>query len=136
MSAQGTITINDGQSTPVAKNFSARGADLQLALWKDVSAGIAIGMPTITISNRQVDGSNGNYRVEARISVPTLEVISGSDGGYTPAPKIAYKDFAKVELIAHSRSTLQNRKDLLAFTKNLLAHAVMSETFVDFNPAN
>jgi hypothetical protein len=31
---------------------------------------------------------------------------------------------------------LQNRKDLVAFAKGLLAHAVLSETVVDFDPPN
>jgi hypothetical protein len=44
--------------------------------------------------------------------------------------------FGKAELVAPSRATLQNRKDILAFLKNALAHSVMSETFVDFNPPN
>lgn len=136
MSAQSNIVINDGQTTPVAKTFSARGADLHLATWKDTSSGISIGMPTITISNKEQDGSNGAYRVEARITVPVLETISGDAGGYTPSPKVAYKMFGKVELVSPNRATLQNRKDLVAFVKNLMAHTIVTETLVDFNPAN
>jgi len=136
MSSQANIVINDGQSTPVAKTFSARGADINLAVWKDVSGGISIGLPQITISNRESEGVNGSYRVEARVVLPVLETISGDAGGYTAVPKVAYKMFGKVELIAPNRSSLQNRKDIKAFVTNLLGHTVMAETFVDFNPAN
>lgn len=133
MAAQTSIVLADGQATPVNRTFSARGATAQVARYMDVSGGIAIGMPTITLGNQQTAGSNGTFRLEARITVPVLEVISGSDGGYTPAPKPAYNMFAKIELVAPNRSTLQNRKDLHAYVKNLLAHAVPQAMFTDFD---
>jgi len=136
MSQQTSLVLNDGQTTPVAKTFSARGADMSLATWKDISSGIAIGNPVITLSNKDSEGNNGVYRVEARVTLPVLEVISGDAQGYTASPKIAYKMFGKVELVSPNRATLQNRKDLLAFVKNLLAHAVMTETSVNFDPPN
>lgn len=136
MSAQTNTVLNDGQSTPVAKTFSARGADMALAVWKDVSGGISIGFPTITLSNRETDSINGTYRVEARVMLPVLETVSGDAGGYVPSAKVAYKLLGKVELIAPNRATLQNRKDLRAFVANLLDHAVITETFIDFNPPN
>lgn len=135
MAAQANIVINDGATTPVAKTFSARGADLALAQWKDISSGIPIGFPTITIGTSDRKGTNGSFKTEIRVSVPVLEVISGSDGGYTPSPKVAYTMFGKVELTCPNRGTQQNRKDLLAFVKNLMAHSVVSDTVVDFNPA-
>lgn len=136
MSAQTSLVLNDGQATPVAKTFSARGADLGTAVWKDISGGISIGMPTIIMKYGESDGTNGAYRTDLRVMIPVLEVISGSDGGYTPAPKIAYKMYGRLELVSPNRATLQNRKDLVAFCKNLLAHAVVTETLVDFNPPN
>lgn len=136
MSAQTSLVLADGQSTPVNRTFSARGADMALAMWRDVSGGIAIGTPTVTLSNKGMDDPSGSYRVEARITIPVLETISGDAGGYTPSPKVAYKMFGKVELIAPNRATIQNRKDLKAFVANLMAHAIMTETFIDFNPPN
>lgn len=136
MSAQTNLVLNDGQAIPVAKTFSARGADMQLAVWKDISSGISIGFPSVTVSNKERVGSNGAYRVEARVSIPVLETISGDAGGYTPSPKVAYTMFGKVEFVSPNRATVQNRKDLRAFIANLMGHALITETFVDFNPAN
>jgi len=136
MSAQANLVLADGQSTPVNHTFSARGADLALAVWKDISAGIGIGVPSITLSYKESDGASGAWRCEARVTIPVLEAISGDAGGYTPSPKVAYKMFGKVEFIAPNRSTVQNRKDLKAYLANLLAATVMSETLVDFNPPN
>lgn len=136
MSAQANLVLNDGQATPVAKTFSARGADLKLAHWTDISGGIGIGMAKITLGNVQAISGNGSYKVEARITLPVMETISGSDGGYTPIPKVAFNVFAKCEFVVPNRASLQNRKDILAFAKNLLAHTVMTETVVDYNPPN
>jgi hypothetical protein len=136
MSVQANLVLDDGQTTPVAKTFSPRGADLKLATWRDTTAGISIGMPVITLSNKESPGNNGAYRVEARVQIPVLETISGDAGGYIPAPRVAYTMFGKVELVAPQRSTVQNRKDLRAFVANLLAHAVMTETLVNFDPPN
>lgn len=136
MSVQANLVLNDGQTTPVAKTFSPRGADMNLAVYKDISSGISLGFPTITLSTKDSDLPNGVYRVEARVTIPVLEVISGDVGGYQAVPKVAYKMFGKVELISPNRATTQNRKDLRAFVSNLLAHALTTETFVDFNPPN
>jgi hypothetical protein len=136
MSAQANLVLNDGQATPAAHTFSARGADLKLALWTDVSAGIGIGMGRITLSYIQSPNGKGSYKVEARVTIPTMETISGSDGGYTPIPKVAFDTFAKVEFVIPNRAGLQNRKDILAYVKNLLAATVISDTVVDLNPPN
>jgi len=134
MSSQSAITLNDGQATPVAKTFSARGATASLAKWMDVSGGIGIGVPVITMGNLQSGkGSDSAFKLDLRITLPVLEVISGSDNGYTPQPKVAFNLFAKMELVAPNRSTLQNRKDILAFAKNLLATTVVSESFCNWD---
>lgn len=136
MSLQANLVLNDGQATPVARTFSARGADLKLANYIDVSGGIGIGMGKITLSYVQANAANGSYKVEARITLPVMETISGSDGGYTPIPKVAFNLFAKCEFVVPNRASLQNRKDILAYAKNLLAHTLMTETVVDYNPPN
>jgi hypothetical protein len=109
---------------------------MKLARWTDTSAGIGIGMGVVTLSYDQANTGNGAYRVEARVTIPVMETISGSDGGYTPQPKVAFNLFAKVEFVVPNRASLQNRKDILAYAKNLLAATVMSDTVVDFNPPN
>lgn len=130
MSTQSNLVLNNGETTPVPKTFSARGATMELAKYLDISSGIAIGYPMVTISSANTGrGNDGAWRTEARILLPVLEVISGADGGYTPQPKVAYNLFCKMELVAPNRSTLQNRKDLFAFAKNLLQLAVMSDSF-------
>jgi hypothetical protein len=51
-------------------------------------------------------------------------------------PKVAFNLFGKVEFVVPNRASLQNRKDILAYVKNLLAATVISDTVVDYNPPN
>jgi len=122
MSAQADIVINDDAATPVAHTFSKRGATMDLAVYKDLSSGMDIGIPVITQSLKKTGkGDTAVNKVDVRIFVPVLETISGSDGGYTPSPKVAYQLANKMEFWSPVRSSLQNRKDLFAYAKNLLA---------------
>jgi hypothetical protein len=136
MGTQANIVINDGAATPVAHTFSARGADMAMAVWTNVAPGIGIGMEKATLSYRQDPSAAGSYKVEGRLTLPQMETISGSDGGYTPIPKVAFNCFAKVEFVMPNRASLQNRKDLLALTKNFLANAVWTDTVVNYDPPN
>jgi hypothetical protein len=136
MSAQGTLALADGQASPVTKSFTANGSFAQpsggqLATWRDASSGIAIGFPTITLMVRQ---SSAKTDVDKRIMLPTLETISGSDGGYTPAPKVAYTVMSREQFVLPARSVTQNRKDILAFSKNMNADAVMQNAVWNLEP--
>lgn len=137
MSQQTNLTLNDGQTTPVAHTFSARGADLKLAVWEDISSGVRIGLPRITIGTASTgSGASGSYKTQVRLTVPVLEALSGDAGGYVAQPMVAFNMFATVTLVAPNRCGVQNRKDLRAYLANLLGHAVMTETFVNFDPPN
>lgn len=136
MAAQGTLALPDGQATPVTKNFTANGsfaqaAGGQLASWMDKSSGIAIGFPAITLLVRM---SANKTDVRKKIVLPTLEVISGSDGGYTPSPKVAYNNVADESFVLPNRGTLAERKNLLAFSKNMNADAVMQNAVWNLEP--
>lgn len=131
MAAQGNLVLADGQTTPVNKTFSANGVKNGVAFYADKSSGIAIGFPTITISVKEFASKN---EVEKRIALPTLEVISGSDGGYTPAPKVAYTTWSVEKFTLPTRCTTQNRKDVRAFSKNLNADTAMVNAVENLEP--
>jgi hypothetical protein len=131
MAAFANLVLADGQTTPVNKTFTPTGL-VPVTKWQDKTGGIAIGMPEVTISDKMADGVDGSYKINARIRLPVLEVISGSDGGYTPSPKVAYTCIGVAEFTFPKRSTLQNRKDVKAFLKNLLSDAVMTTAVENF----
>ena len=129
MAAIANLVLADGQATPVNKTFTPMDCTSELATWTDRSSGIAIGMPNVTMS---VITGKESVRVLGKVSLPILETISGSDGGYTPSPKVAYTVMAKAELVLPNRSTLQNRKDVQAFLKNFITNAVVTKAVEEF----
>lgn len=141
MPALANIVINDGATTPVAHTFTPSGPDKNGVNWLfDRSGGIAIGFPAISIDLREpLPARNGQeslaarvYKATVKIVFPTLEVTSASTGtGIQPAPTKAYDTVVRMEFTLPERSTLQNRKDILAFAKNALAHATVASLVQD-----
>lgn len=137
MSAQANITLADGQVSPVNVVFYANGVQSTkdgsaVATYKSREAsGIGIAAKTLTLVVRETPTK---IDVDRRITTPVLEVISGSDGGYTPKPKVAYNLFSREQFALPARSSLAERKDLLAFSKNLNADAVMQSAVWNFEP--
>lgn len=136
MTAFASITINDGQATPVAHTFTARRIENGVAKWQDISSGISVGFPTTQVSLREpIKGSKSpTYRAFLKITVPVMEVVNASTyNGITPAPTKAYEMIANVEFLMPERSVLQNRKDLRAYVANALAQADLKSLFEDLN---
>jgi hypothetical protein len=137
MAAQGNLLLADGQASPVTTTFYANGVKANsdgstIATYRSREAsGIAIGGKTVTVGVRE---SAQKCDVDKRITVPVLEVISGSDGGYTPKPKVAYNILSREQFVLPARSSLAERKDQLAFSKNLNADAVMQNAVWNFEP--
>lgn len=129
MAAIANLVLADGQNTPVNKTFVPMDANSGLATWTDRSGGISIGMPVVTMSVTM--GAEVN-KIKAKVALPVLEVISGADGGYTPSPKVAYTCSATVDFNFPNRATLQNRKDIRAFIRNMMSDAIVQKAVEEF----
>lgn len=137
MPAIGNIVINDGAATPVAHTFAPNGIVQDQAKYADRSGGIAVGYFTIDATLRPPSNQSRerNYLATLRIKTPILEVTSPSTGtGIQPAPTISYNPIAELKFWLPERSTLQNRKDLRAFVKNLMADAVVTALVETLEP--
>lgn len=134
MSALAPVTLADGQTTPVVHTFSPVNIDsVGVAKLVDRSGGIAIGFPVLTMSVRSPSKGSRNYRVIAKIVVPTLEVTSPSTGtGIQPAPTKAYDILGTLEFVLPERSTVQERKNAYAYLKNWMANANMIQAVETF----
>jgi hypothetical protein len=139
MPAFTALSVNDGAAAPVAHTFSQVSLDqaVGIARYADRSSGIAIGYPTVTLqitypsAKGRVSDPSRVVRVKANVELPIMEVLSGNDAGYTPAPTIAYVMRGHTEFILPERSSLQNRKDIFAYVKNLLANAAVTALVQD-----
>lgn len=137
MNAFSSLTINDGQGTPVAHTFTARRIDSGIAKWQDISGGIAVGFPTITASLRE-PAKNGNgsrvYRGQIKVVLPVLEVTNPSTyNGITPAPTKAYDCIMVTDFTFPERSDAQTRKNVRAYMANALANTDLKALIEDLN---
>lgn len=125
MPAIGNVVINDGATTPVAHTFAPVGVVGSLATLADRIGGIPVGYGKITVNIREPqNGQSGVYKVSIKVMVPTLDVTSPSTAtGIQPAPTVGYTTACMMDFLLPARSTQQNRKDVLAFVKNLLSNA-------------
>jgi len=126
MPSLANITINNGAAVPVAKTFAPIQIDTNLvASYADRSDGISIGFPIITISNRKQ--SNGGYKAKVNIALPILEAASAATSeGYDAVPRVAFVCRSNHEFFLPARSTEAHRKDILAFSANILGDAVVA----------
>jgi len=133
MTAIAALTLADGQGTPVNHTFNPVNIDnVGVAKWADRSGGIALGFPTVSFSLRNPTQSSRAYKLTAKVVTPVLEVTSPSTAsGIQPAPTLAYNLIATLDMVLPERSTVAQRKDLLAFLKNYLANAAVMTAAVE-----
>jgi hypothetical protein len=134
MGVRTAITIND--SVPAAHTFNPSQDNLKgVAFFYDRAVGIAAGYGVITIKlveppsllSQPLSGiGNRMYKAEVRVMVPTLETVSNNSAGYVPAPRPAYVCQSKTEFWLPERASLLDRKNLLAYTKNVMANAAIT----------
>lgn len=123
MAAIADIVINDGQTTPVGHTFAATDVSRDgIARWQERTTNtVPVGYFEATASIRRPGKGASTTKVDLKVVCPTLEVTAGSTGGgYQAAPKLAYNCLAVCSFVMHERSTLQNRKDILAYMRNFL----------------
>jgi hypothetical protein len=130
---QATITINDGAATPVAHSFTPVNVNSDgVAKYSDKSLGIAIGYPIVTLQPKESNKQSRSNKVLGKVALPVLEQVAGSTNtGFTPAPVVAYTLYFNFDFALPDRCTLQNRKDILAYAKNLLGNALVSSLVQD-----
>lgn len=133
MAAIAPLVLLDGQTTPVSHTFAPVNIMNDVARWADRAGGISVGFPEVTHSLRGPTKGSRAYKLQTKVVMPVLEVSApGTSTGFQPAPTKAYDLIASVEIIMPERSTLAQRKDILAYCKNVLASAVVTAAVADF----
>lgn len=121
MATQAALVLNDGSATPVARTFTPTipyGGPHQAAIWV-CKVGVApIAYPRIEIGMKRT--SNGSTKVSTKVVVPnvTNDPVAG--------PRLASQalfDSSSGGFVIPDVSTDQQRADLHAYVKNLVAHA-------------
>lgn len=132
MPAVGSITLNDGQATPVAHTFIPLGPTRDGVWWfEDQSAASALGYAKLAVqlvrpgppSPRSVSNQDRVSRLKWAFHLPGLETLGTADNGLTPPPSVAYIGRSQGEFILPERMPAQGRKDLRAYSSGLMAHS-------------
>lgn len=133
MSAIAAKVLADGQTVPVNHTFSPVTIAGEVAKWQDRAPAVALGYLTLTQFLRQPSKDSRVYKLSLKVVTPVLEVTAPTTlTGIQPAPTKAYDLLGVVEFVLPERSSLQERKDILAYVKNALAHADITNAVQNF----
>lgn len=127
MPAIATLAINDGAAVPVSHNFAPVTTDGSAARFADRVSGIPALFGTISHEVIPPQGSRTVNRVQMGYMIPI-------EGTGDEAGTVVRYSSAQVTLNLHPESTLQERKDLLAFVANSLDNASVKTTVENVEP--
>lgn len=126
--AQATpITINDGQVAPAAVTFNPESVTPGLSSFADRTSGVAVGYRRLTVSNTFAKGKSVVNRAKLGIEYPVTSLVNG-------ITTVAYTLRCNVDVILPEQATDAERKNLYAFVKNALAHALITGAMRDLDP--
>lgn len=128
MASRANVTLTDAATTPVNRVFTPIAAKGDVMFWKDrTTTSVSIGQNTLSLQQRVPTKQSKSYKGSWKIVCPILEQTSASTAtGIQPAPTLAYENLAVLEFVVNERSTLQERKDLLAMTRDLINEALVT----------
>ncbi|DAD52413.1 TPA_asm: coat protein [ssRNA phage SRR5466725_16] len=125
--------INLANYAAVSKTFAARSSDGSLATWNEMSSGLYIGNPVVTLGQRLPGPNVRTYKVSLKVKLPTMAVTAPTTmSGIQPSPTVAYTNMFSGDFVMGQEASLTERRDLLAFSKNLLSHAVVTDAIENF----
>jgi hypothetical protein len=136
MAARGNITLTDAAGTPVNHVFkpvtSQNGQEL--LAWRDSNQAIFVGQGQLSLVQRLANAKAKTTKIVWKLATPVLEQTSPSTAtGIQPAPTVAYTPLVNVEFVLPDRMSLQERKDLLAQMRDLLAEAIVTSQVHDLD---
>lgn len=128
MGLKSTIVLTDAASTPVNRSFYVLPPQKNgILAWIDRTQAILKGQNRLSLEQRESTRSTNARKVHWKLETPVLEQTSASTStGIQPAPTLAYTLLGSIELVMPDRSTLQERKDLLAMLRDLLNEAIVT----------
>jgi len=127
MPAIAALSINDGQTTPVAHSFAPVTTDGSLAKWADRSPSIPSGFRTISYEVAPPSGSRTTNKLQMGLMNPTVATVNSVD-------QVVRYSSAQITLNIHPDATLQERKDLLAYCINFLSNATVKSSVENLEP--
>ncbi len=117
------ILIKDDAGTPT--EFTLVPISDDPPTYRAAVAGVPLaGQPRLTVMDPETQKS-GDLKITAKLELPVMETLgaSGTSAGYVAPPKVAYVNTAIVTMFASSRSTNEDRANLLKMMVGFLQGA-------------
>lgn len=126
MSELSSVTVNDGESTPVAHTFTPENVDAKGVGYLVERGSYALADNVATVSN--LKQPNGAYRGRLVLNMPI--VVEETINGVT-VPSVARELKAEMKILAPADSSEQELKNLLRLMSNLFDGSVtfINDTF-------
>lgn len=118
-----SLVLKDQASTPADTTFAPRGKTQNDIYTLAAATGQPLGDPTIKLAQNRTSG--GRVKPRVNVAVPVV--------GTDPSGKslVVRTNFANIEFNFDGMSTLQERKDVIAFARNALAvDQTMMQSFI------
>nr|UUW21247.1 MAG: hypothetical protein [Sanya fiers-like virus 11] len=127
MAQRANITLTDAATTPVNHVFKPTTSDKDVIYYKDQTVTtVPLGQAALSIQQRVPTAQFKSYKFSWKLETPTLEQTSPSTStGIQPQPTLAYKNLVAIDLVFAERSSLQERKDILAMARDLISEAIV-----------
>lgn len=127
MAIRNAITLTDAALPPVNRIYQPFKSDGDTIHWRDRTQAIAVGQNRLSLNQRMAGKNAATNKFSWRLEAPVLAVSAPTTStGIQPAPSVAYTNLASLELVLHERSSLQERKDILAQLRDLIDEAIMT----------
>lgn len=135
MSAITTLTLADGQATPVNHTFvpSQPQSGNSPAIWLEKSATSPTGYWRIT--SQVTRNGNGVFKTRFLVAIPILAAVPAGCCVDTNTPVVSYTELCNIEFSSPSGSTRAQRKDLRAIVRNLLDSTMAAAAVEDLEMA-
>jgi len=116
MPAFTTLTLADGQTTPVNHSFTPVALESGIAVWYDRTMGVIAAQPYVTAKLVKAKGPNGLARLQYTLNVPQYSDALG---------KVVATVGATLEFRIPANASLQQRKDLHAYANAFVASSFL-----------
>lgn len=127
MSDIANIVITDGEDTPVVHTFKPVQQSPNAVYREDIADVPVLGQGKLSVALAE---NASLYKTRVILEIPVMETAMAQNAaGYTAAPKVAHTLRADVVLFAHSRSTYQQRDNLISLLISALGDAQVGDTY-------
>lgn len=123
----GSLTINDGQATPVAKTFSPERVAPDSSIFTERTAGVSAGFKKLAVRYSAASAKRPTNKVNVDLDFPVLQTVNG-------VSSVAYAGRFRGEFTLPDVMTAAERADMHAFVANALDLTQVKAVIKDLDP--